>query len=830
MLGPALITWAGAAAAIAIPGSWWLLVVPSIIFGVVALTYALGPHRVGALIAYGSVFAAMLLVTGARIGATESHRVLPVFETALTSGEPVELRVTLTDFPSIEDEGIPRTGPLAQPPQSSTNALTGWVTARVSDGRHATSVVLWMNRAPHGGQQSVPEESGPAFWAPGTVLQVSGQAVKLEPTSNAAYGVRVTKLAMIGTAPGPSLLAAQLRSQLRTSAATVSGAALVPGFAVGDTTLVTDEIDVQMKTSSLTHLVAVSGANCALVTTAAIWALSWLGCGRRVRAVAAACALTAFVTVVGPDASVQRAAVMGAVLLASGYGGKRSVALPALGIAVSVLLIADPWQAWQPGFALSVAATGGIILVAPALTEAVRRIIKIPRWLALPVAVAAAAQLACGPLLLLLQDGIPAAGLIANVLAGPAAPAGTALGLAALVTGPAAPGLSHGLVVAASVPARWVEETARVTSSLPGARWEWVSGVPGALLLAAVETAAIVAWLLASGRLSRSGSRVIRPWLPEARGPWRLRLAVAVLIGAAAGVFLGPTVVGPTVQRAGTPADWRIVACDVGQGDAVLVRGPDARPGEAMLVDTGDDERLLRDCLGLFGVTHISLLVLTHDDRDHVGAVDTVTGITDAIIVAPATRDQMQSGEAAPDRPLLDQLEATGVPWSVGGAGESGEIAGASWLLLAPDPTMTPAAPNDASLVMRADLGTLSVLLLADTGEETQARFMGALRGAGAQDLLHVDVVKVAHHGSRDQHPAMYASVGAQLGLVSSGVDNSYGHPARDTLAALRQAGTRALRTDELGSVAVLAPSPAEGSQPGMRVWASRGRDVGGAQ
>ncbi|WP_083879295.1 ComEC/Rec2 family competence protein [Leucobacter salsicius] len=566
---------------------------------------------------------------------------------------------------------------------------------------------------------------------------------------------------------------------------------------------------------------SVSGANCALVTSAAIWALSWLGCGRRLRVVAAALALLLFVLVVGPDASVQRAAIMGAVLLASSYGGKRSVALPALGLAIAVLLIIDPWQAWHPGFALSVAATGGIILCTPALSEALRRLGGIPRWIALPIAVAAAAQLACGPLLLLLQDGLPAAGVLANVLAGPAAPAGTALGLAALVAGPVSYPLAHALVAAASLPARWVEATARVASELPGARWDWLPGVPGALLLLATQTLAVAAWMLATGRITRSGTRVRTPWRPDTLGPRGLRVGVAVLAGCAAGVFVGPTLVAPTVQRAGVPADWRVIACDVGQGDAILLRGPTAGAGEAMLIDTGDDETLLRACLRTFGVTRITLLVLTHDDRDHVGALAAAAPLADAALVAPATIE-----DAGPGRDVTRQLERAEVPWQEGGSGDVGATAGVDWVLLAPDRRVAPATSNGASLVMHANAGDVTALMLADTGEPEQAQLASVV----SVQQLAADVVKVAHHGSRDQQLGFYDHVRAELGLVSVGAENGYGHPARDTLQALMIAGTTTLRTDQAGSIAVLGRDGGENGGGALRVWAQRGRAVGGDQ
>lgn len=860
VLGPACVTWAAVALAIALPGSWRVLVALGIAFGVIAITLlASGAPRAGrAFFGGGAVLAALLLVVGARVGVEEARRVAQSIEAALSTGQPVDLRVRLSDFPTLEaergssdrshlapgDETWPAPNPPEQPPTSrasSTVQVSGWVPAVLVGEANPTRVVLWMQRtevqvAGADSKAGNDDDAVTDRWAPGTELQVTGVPVALEPTSGAAYGIRAEKLMPVAPAPAQAQIAASLRSDLRDTASQIPGAPLVPGFAVGDTALVTDELDTQMRASSLTHLVAVSGANCALVTSSAIWALSWLGCGRRVRAVAAAAALCLFVLVVGPDASVQRAAIMGAVLLASSYGGKRSVALPALGIAIVVLLILDPWQAWHPGFALSVVATGGIVLCAPAFTEALQRWGKVPVWIALPVAVAAAAQFACGPLLLLLQDGLPAAGLLANVLAGPAAPAGTALGLAALIAGPISGGLAQVLVVAASLPARWVEETARVTASLPGARWDWLTGVPGALLLAAVQAAALLAWLLATGRLTAHGTRVRRPWLPSTRGSRTLRTWVAALIGISAGVFIGPTLVAPTIERAGVPTNWRIVACDVGQGDAILLRGPNARPGEAILVDTGDDETLLRDCLELFGVRRISLLVLTHDDRDHVGAIAAAAPMTDAAVVAPASSSQASTGSGQdPDRPLLTQLDEFGIPWQIGGSSgpgshgdagtvvSRGENAGVAWQLLAPDPLVAPATTNDASLVMRADVGELSVLLLGDTGEESQSQFLSAVRDTGSEALLQADVVKVAHHGSRDQHDQIYEMVGASIGLISVGNDNGYGHPNSDTLTALFRAGTRVLRTDELGSIALSEAGEIAGSAT-PDIWVQRDR------
>ena len=705
------------------------------------------------------------------------------------SGESSELDVTLAGYPQDDASG---------------SGKPGWVAATITSARGDVPVVLWL------GPQI---ERGDAPWAPGARVMLEGVLVSVDRGGGAAYGVRVE--AVLGAEVSASgAIAARLRQGLRVAAENVRGAELVPGFAVGDTGLVGERLEQHMLESSLTHLVAVSGANCALLIGAVSSIAGVLGAGRRLRVIIAGTALAGFVFIVGPDASVQRAAVMAAVMLVASFGGRRAASLPALGSAIVVLLIADPWQALHPGFALSVAATAGILLLVPGIERWLGGLLRAPRWLLLPVAVALAAQIACGPLLLLLQPGIPAAGILANVLAAPAAPAGTGLGLLALVLLPVAPTLGEACVFLASVPARWVAATAEVTAWLPAARWNWPEGWPGALLLAAVEVALILAWGIGSRhiqlfRRDREGNR--RPWRPRSRLSRAGQVVVALLIGAALGTLSGPTLVAPLVLSHATPRDWQIVACDVGQGDAVLLRAA-TTPEQVLVVDTGDDDARLIACLDRFGVRRVELLVLTHDDRDHIGALGAVIDRTELAIIAPANR---RDGE---DRPLVDRLRSAEVPFRVGARGDRGSVGALEWEVLAPQDGTQPLDSNAASLVLRVDSGEVTTLLLADTGSEEQQ----LLRALG-DEQLRAEVVKVAHHGSRDQDPALPAVVGARHAIFSVGAGNGYGHPTAETLRLYERAGARPLRTDVHGTIALSA----DGDE--LRVWAERMSSSGAA-
>lgn len=749
---------------------------------------------------------AALVLVGTRVHLVESIRADTLLHDAATTGSQVTFQATLTGFPESKRTAL---------------GTRAWVRADVIRPSGGVPVLIWLSDS----------QEIPPHWGPGIAVELTARLKTQPPQDAAAYTASPiglpTEVQPLGSLQAKiGATAALLRHSLVSNASQVPGAELVPGFAVGDTSLVSEELNGAMLESSLTHLTAVSGSNTGLVIAAVVWSVARLGAGRRFRTVAAACGLLAFVVIVGPDASVQRAAWMAAVLLIGSFGGRRSTALPALGFAVLALLATDPWQALQPGFALSVAATGGILISTPPLTRWLHTRVRLPKILALPFAIALSAQLFCGPLLLLLQPGVPAVGVIANVLAAPAAPIGTGIGLLAAALGPLSSPVATFTVSVASLPAGWVAATAEVCASLPGGRWNWPEGWPGALLLLACQLAFVAAWALRQGRVGIPGIGRIKPrspWLPAPEAPLSIRVTAAVLISGSFAVIISTTLLNPMATYLQAPRDWVIVACDVGQGDALLVRDP-LRPNDVMLVDTGDQPEALESCLTAFGVQRIALLVLTHDDRDHTGALDSVVQRVDAALISPTLL-----GERQDQRAVVRTLERAAVPYRVGvaGDGRSSTTSGMSWLVLAPSNTDLPTESNAASLVLLIEIDGHRLLLLADTGYEQQARLKARWQSGGALSngahsgdrisaappraasltelpLSNIAVLKVAHHGSRDQDTAFTESIAARWGLVTVGADNRYGHPHEDTLATLARAGTRVLRTDRYGSIALV--------------------------
>jgi len=620
----------------------------------------------------------------------------------------------------------------------------------------------------------------------GARVVASGTAFAADAGERAVLIVSAGRGIDVVSAPtGVAAVAASMRHALAdaTEGLPQPAAGLIPGLAVGDTGGVTATLDTAMKAASLSHLTAVSGANCAIVVGLAFGAAALCGARRGVRVGAGVAALAGFVVLVTPEPSVVRAAAMAGIAMLGVLLGRVGAGVSLLALAVVVVLVADPWLAVSMGFALSAAATGALLVLAAPLARGMAR--WLPQAIALGLAVPLAAQLVCGPLLILINPTVPLYGVAANLLAAPAAPIATVLGLAACVAAPVVPMLASGLVALTWLPAAWISETALVSVTLPQAALPWPSGWVGALALTAVGAAAVILLL---PRTERRGWRLAR----------RIAAASLALI---VGVQTGTAALRTTVGSLTLPGDWTIALCDVGQGDAILVRSE----GAVALIDTGPDPAPLRACLDRFGIHRLDLLVLTHYDQDHIGGLAAAEGRATIVLHGPP-------GDAG-DRRTLADLASTGAQVVDAAAGLSGRLGAATWTVLWPRAD-DPAFPtgNEASVVLDVRGGGVPASLFLGDMDAVSQR---ALRASGALHPPYA-VVKVAHHGSADQDPELYRSLGAAVALISVGAGNDYGHPRAGTLAFLRADGMTIGRTDQSGVVAVSVDGD------GLAVWRER--------
>ena len=255
---------------------------------------------------------------------------------------------------------------------------------------------------------------------------------------------------------------------------------LIPGMVLGDTQYQTEAEQQAYIDTGLSHLSAVSGANVAIVTTFAIVVASLVGLGLRGRLIAAAIALSLFAALIGPDPSVLRASVTGLVGVVAVVASARVEPIHALCLSVIVLIFIDPDLAVHFGFALSVAATAGIVALNPLLYRALA-VTGWPDIVVRALAVAIAADLATIPIIALMTGQVSLVSVAANVLVAPVVPLITVLGLIAVVLALLPGGLEVVLLRAMEPFAWWVHKVATWGSEMPFAL---IDATPAAALVA----------------------------------------------------------------------------------------------------------------------------------------------------------------------------------------------------------------------------------------------------------------------------------------------------------------------------------------------------------
>lgn len=749
----AVSTWAAAGAAVAVPDPRPLalaLVVATLVSFSVLLC-----RRGGTIVV---VTVALAFGAAAAWGAASMAptRAL-VDEVRLDGGRQLTVSVTVTGRVDVRPDGSAGFDAIVENVTAGPLRVDGTIPARVAvaaDARGALHAV-----------------------GLGSTVTVTGRASPSDPTERAVLLVRAETVDATTPPPGVWGALEDVRRGLVHSAVGLPqpGAGLVPGLAVGDTSMLDGATETAMNASSLSHLTAVSGANCAIVVGAAFAVLALCGAPRAVRIGGATAVLAAFVALVTPEPSVIRAAAMALVALLALALGRPAVGAAVLSLAVTVLLVIDPWLSLAIGFALSAAATGALLVLARPLAAGLSR--WMPRALALAIAVPLSAQLVCGPLIVLIDPHVPLLGVAANMLADPAAAPATIAGALACIA--PVPWLRDGLTALAWVPATWIAAVAHVTAGIAAQNLPWPDGAIGAALLTAVSAAVAVA-IIAPAR-------------------WRRTTAAAgIVVGLVTGLIAGQTAVRTIAGPLTVPADWQVAMCDVGQGDATLWRSQ----GAIALVDTGPEPEALRACLTRFGVERLDLVVLTHFDLDHVGGSVAVVGRADTVLHGPIA-------EVA-DQRLLDDLADGGARLVTAEVGMTGSIGATRWQALGPLPRAEPG--NDASVALDvAGAGFPRTVLLGDLGREPQAQLQHLI------DVPRVQVVKVSHHGSADQDPELYRRLHPAVGLIGVGADNRYGHPTASILATLTSLGTAVGRTDREGALAVWV-----GDDGDIRLWRER--------
>jgi competence protein ComEC len=549
-------------------------------------------------------------------------------------------------------------------------------------------------------------------------------------------------------------------------------ASIVRAMVLGDRAGLASETEEAFRVAGTYHVLALSGAQVALVAGILIGGLRWMRAAPPVVALVAGAAIALYTVFVGGDVPVSRAAVMAGALLLGLALSLRGEAANLLGFAALLLLAWRPSAIGDVAFQLSFVATLAIIWLVPVLTPWVRHL---PGPVALLLAASLAAQIGVLPIMAYHFHRLAPAGLVLNLIAVPLASVALVAGfVTALVSG-------------------WAPPLAWLAGRVAWAAAEGMlrsSALASAVAAADVRVTSPPVWLLG---LYACGAVAL------ARRPARRGRAVLLLALATAGLIVG---------TGGAAADGRLhmTALDVGGGDCLILRSPN---GRTLAVDSGGSRMAVGPDIGEFvvapflwwkGTRALDLLALTHRHSDHVGGAPFLLRHFPVEEVWVGPENWRGSAARAEDRASAGQavlrrrrVVAQGFRrlWD----GVEIEVL---WPPASPPPGSW--SENDASLVLRLRLGEVRLLLTGDIGAE----------GESYVQTGGVDVLKVPHHGGRSSSSqALLDRARPRVAILSTGHTPEV--PA-DVLARYRRHGALILRTDQIGAIAI--------ATDGQRLWA----------
>ncbi|MEM7115880.1 MAG: DNA internalization-related competence protein ComEC/Rec2 [Chloroflexota bacterium] len=575
-------------------------------------------------------------------------------------------------------------------------------------------------------------------------------------------------------------------------------AALLVGILLGNDNGLPPDLEEDFRRTGMTHIIAISGFNIAILVGLLVHVGEWLFT-KRTAVILALVGVIFYTILVGADASVIRAAIMGSLyLVSSRLLGRNSYTYASLFAAAFAMTLYDPLTLWDVGFQLSFAATLSLMLYADPLNRWVTQrleqsfsndvVQKLMGVISESILVTLAAQILTLPLMIAYFKQLSLISLVANALILPAQPGVMIWGGLATILGLAFPLLGQPLAWVAWLLLRYTTTLVRALATVPGAAVPIAAPVSAILFIYALI--ALITWFAKQDEARRA---VLTAQLREnlsQRLAFSTTLLAFILVSA----------------WTATQPDGRlhVAFLDVGQGDAVFIQTPS---GRQILVDGGFYPSLLNDRLGRqmpFWDRHLDMVVATHPDADHVSGL---VGVFERYQVDTLMTEGTMQGVS----PIFDEVllaaEAREAQIHVARAGEVVMIGdGVRLEILHPGAGRDVESRNENSVSLRLVYGDFSLLLTGDAEERAETMMLQS--GVPLQSL----VFKAGHHGSRTSSTMPFLeAVRPQIVVVSSGAGNRFGHPHPEVLERLAALQTAVLRTDELGTITFITD--------GSRFW-----------
>lgn len=573
---------------------------------------------------------------------------------------------------------------------------------------------------------------------------------------------------------------------------TPDSAGLASAIALGDRSGVSTDTRDQFRDSGLMHLLVVSGMHTAFMLGIALMLTRWLGLPPVAWAPVGLLTLLLYTALVGFYPPVVRASIMGAFLLGAGALGRPTSTLSALGASALLTLLFDPRNLMRADWQLSYACVLSLTVLTPPLGSLARSLLHLDddngastgwpgrlrytvyRFIAQPAIAIIAILMGLMPLQVHYFGQLNLGAIASNLIAIPLVN-GIMLGAYLMTSVEKVPG-------AAPLISRVMEEAVHL---LMGVTARFAARGPLHLDVAALHPALVAGFalfLLVGPHLRRGEGLLGRPSRAQHRHAMLRIVAFFILLAWA-----------PLALAMQPRPALELFLLDVGQGDAIVIRTPDNRVG---VIDAGGGlagghgARTVVPFLRGLGVGRLDFVAASHADADHVGGLDAVIEAFDppVLLVGPHTAATDAWAE------VVRSAGRRGTRLVEVSAGQSLRGLGRTTVeFLGPVPGQS---GNDASIVMLLRHGRVEILLTGDIERGTEERIV---REGAAVDI---DVLKVAHHGSRTSTTENFLDAfDPEWALISAGRGNRFGHPAPDVLARLEARGIRIARTDLHGTI-----------------------------
>ena len=592
------------------------------------------------------------------------------------------------------------------------------------------------------------------------------------------------------------------------------GAALLSGVLLGNTEqLRGGQTEQSFRTTGLAHLIAVSGSHLVIIASLCGWVLSKLPGKRAIEITLIIVMLCVYVILTGLHPSAIRAGVMSAVSYSAFFAQRRSHTPTALCVAAISMLLIHPPNAFSIGFWMSVSAVIGIALFLPLVQswclalyrDASSRVkahvtsqkrnkqpgtcqggCSVQSWLRTQLgkrrhvfrnggtsliqmcALTFTAQAATFPLSVSTFSLLPLISPLANLVTIPLITVLVGGGMIALCLGIIVPAVGHALLQILCGLGDVVSGIAFCFTRLP------FSCIPLNMELVPVLIVTLVSATFLYCVWPRPHSRV------------RIKLLITIALLPAAILVAAPYFQPP-----------QIIMLSVGQGDCFIIR----EGSHTVMIDTGPSQTALVKALARHGITHLDALVITHLDADHCGAMQALLGVVqvDRVLFAADLPISQSSHQALTMAQTLAGADGVCSLYLGDYIRLSTHL---SFEVVGPDHVVTEGENADSVCLL------LSYDVENDGIPEHDALFTGDAESPQLAQMIEggrihsCEILKLGHHGSRISiRPEQVEYLGVQIALISAGVNNRYGHPSTEALAALHTTDATVFRTDQDGDV-----------------------------